>query len=254
MDKETDEALNDTNSLLNLIRGKKKTEDSSDTQDQVPPRVSPLSDEGATGAGNFSELLKKLGMAKKEVQQVPGEPKIPSVQNPPEEQFSFLDDLLEDIPQTPTDVTPPDMDQEIQGNAKNDNRASTEKWSPVTSVNPVDTIPTPEPVLSQFASPPTPEPGRDKGSETDAFKADREVPREIAPDNSATEVPPAVEKEPVIEIIEEDPKAYLRKSYAKNVTPAAPTVAETEAGHDEKIISVDQVTDFSGLILPKGAT
>ncbi|MDO8871382.1 MAG: type II/IV secretion system ATPase subunit [Methanoregula sp.] len=35
---------------------------------------------------------------------------------------------------------------------------------------------------------------------------------------------------------------------------AVPTVAATETEYDEKIISVDQITDLSGLILPKGTT
>ncbi|MFH0968084.1 MAG: type II/IV secretion system ATPase subunit [Methanobacteriota archaeon] len=142
----------------------------------------------------------------------------------------------------------------MQDNPNNDLRVSPDELYPVDSLNPDDIIPSVEPGLSQSASIRKLEPEMDEESETDVVEVDSEVHREIAPDNDPTTVPPLVEEESVIEIIEEDPKAFLRKSHAKKVTPAAPTVAETEAGYDEKIISVDQITDFSGLILPKGAT
>ena len=61
----------------------------------------------------------------------------------------------------------------------------------------------------------------------------------------------------IVEIIDEDPKAALRKSLfakkAKLPVKEEPPAAK-ETAPDEKIITVDQISDLSGLILPKGAT
>ena len=74
--------------------------------------------------------------------------------------------------------------------------------------------------------------------------------------NPARQAPP--HKEQIVEIIDEDPKAALRKAKAGKEGPAGSSepahrpVSVTDG--DEKIISVDQISDLSGLILPKGAT
>ncbi|MCK9579682.1 MAG: type II/IV secretion system ATPase subunit [Methanoregula sp.] len=65
------------------------------------------------------------------------------------------------------------------------------------------------------------------------------------------------EKEPIIEIIDEDPKAGLWKAKpGKMPQPAAeePVTNGKETEDDVKIVTVDQINDLSGLILPKGAT
>ena len=87
------------------------------------------------------------------------------------------------------------------------------------------------------------------------------VPQKPAPARAAPRpVPQPAAEEEVIEIIDEDPKAALRKAKpakaAKQVKPAPEPEGESPivADGDEKIISVDQITDLSGLILPKGAT
>jgi flagellar protein FlaI len=64
-----------------------------------------------------------------------------------------------------------------------------------------------------------------------------------------------VPEEEVIEIFDEDPKAALRKAKPAK-TAATPTTDEVPVATDyeAKIISADEITDLSGLILPKGAT
>src|SRR5208337_972791 len=83
------------------------------------------------------------------------------------------------------------------------------------------------------------------------------APPEPAPVSPARPAPAPTQPagEPVVEIIDEDPKAALRKlRFAKNAAAEdmLPVARETEI--DEKIITVDQISDISGLILPKGAT
>jgi flagellar protein FlaI len=71
------------------------------------------------------------------------------------------------------------------------------------------------------------------------------------------EPPVLPEPEPVIEIIDEDPKVSKKKKKiqvkAKDQPVSEPPALHAE-DHDEKIIAVDQISDISGLILPKGAT
>ncbi len=84
----------------------------------------------------------------------------------------------------------------------------------------------------------------------------------ISPPTEENAVPPVVEPqpEPVVEIIEEDPRDHKTSSFfrKKKVTPEAfskDSAGDTGAGeNDDRIISVDQISDLSGLILPKGAT
>lgn len=71
----------------------------------------------------------------------------------------------------------------------------------------------------------------------------------------APDLPPAAE--PAVEIIDEDPRGFLGKKRPKPAVAADPARQHPkEPGTDaeEKIISVDQITDLSGLILPKSAT
>jgi flagellar protein FlaI len=55
-----------------------------------------------------------------------------------------------------------------------------------------------------------------------------------------------------IQIIDEDPKAALRPKSIKT-TPTPPEI-EPVTDADKKIVNVDQISDFSGLILPKGVS
>ena len=58
----------------------------------------------------------------------------------------------------------------------------------------------------------------------------------------------------VIEIIDEDPKAALRPKSIKMATSPTPAAGEQVTDADKKIINVDQISDISGLILPKGVS
>ena len=60
------------------------------------------------------------------------------------------------------------------------------------------------------------------------------------------------QKEPEIQIIDEDPKAAMRPKLIK--TAVAPPEIEPVTDADKKIVNVDQISDFSGLILPKGVS
>ncbi len=73
---------------------------------------------------------------------------------------------------------------------------------------------------------------------------------------------PAIEHPPVppVEIIEEDPREnktslFFKKKKAAKITGEGESTARTERTEaDERIISADQLSEYSGLILPKGAT
>jgi len=196
LNKDTDETLEDNNSLLKMIGGIKKKEEHTKepariTDTEPAPPTAPAG-KGAAEPGDFSELLKKLGMGKNTPTSAPQQPPEAAAPKQPDEVPVFdFNDLLEDIPQ-PGETSPP---------------------------------PTPEPEPASSHSP------------------------AIEPVS-----PAEPEKEPAVEIINEDPKAALRKNPARKVTPSPRPSASNETEYEEKIISVDQITDFSGLILPKGAT
>jgi flagellar protein FlaI len=66
--------------------------------------------------------------------------------------------------------------------------------------------------------------------------------------------PVKTQKEPGIEIIDEDPKAALRPKSVKTATPAAPVESEKVTDAEKGIVNVDQISEISGLILPKGVS
>jgi flagellar protein FlaI len=63
---------------------------------------------------------------------------------------------------------------------------------------------------------------------------------------------PKNQKENEIEIIDEDPKEVMRPKSIKSSSIASEIEPVTDA--DKKIVNVDQISDFSGLILPKGVS
>jgi archaeal flagellar protein FlaI len=75
------------------------------------------------------------------------------------------------------------------------------------------------------------------------------------PEPQGAQSPPAIsrksESDLPIEIINEDPRDAFRRVTSGKKEPKS-EVAPSET--DEKIITVDQISDFTGLILPKGAT
>mgnify|MGYP001155556424 CR=1 FL=1 len=217
MTKEDDDTLEDVNSLMKMIGGKKK-----DAPPQPPAAGAP-----APEAGDFSALMKKLGMATK-LEPAPAAAPAPErartpmpTQDPRDSLFSDADDQSEPAP---VPQEPPLNSKDTRGR---DMRETLGKMlargtAPAAEAGPVPSAQSPDPVPA------------------------RTDPRPSSP--------PSVEEE-VVEIIDEDPKAALRKGKpSKKVVYDTQAEIPTVADGDEKIISVDQITDLSGLILPKGAT
>ncbi len=263
LNKDTDEALEDTNALLTMIGGIKKKEETDKPKDppHIPasPPASPPAEKNTADAGNFSELLRKLGMAKNETSpeevlpsEIPESSSQPDTGVSEDSSFSAFDDLLEDIPEAQNTTASPVPDVPMPDNDGKDFRASLGKL--------LNTVATP-PAADRRVSPPDSssppvfsEMAGDRSIPLDAEENDPVAAlRKSLPDRSEPGSFSALE-EPIIEIFEEDPKAALRKNPAKKVLPSSPVSAEKVTDHEEKIISVDQITDFSGLILPKGAT
>ena len=117
MSKDDDDSLDDVNSLMKRIGGKKKAaapEKPEETPAAPPsalPPEQPVPAGSPSGGGDFSALMKKLGMANRPdmkpaarpVQATPPPlPPEPAVPEPERAEFSSLDDLLEDeIPPSP---------------------------------------------------------------------------------------------------------------------------------------------------------
>ena len=79
--------------------------------------------------------------------------------------------------------------------------------------------------------------------------------------NSGTSQPPVsphgnkkIKEDTVIEIIDEDPKAAVRAKSIKKVMSSPEAAVEQVTDADQKIVNVDQISDISGLILPKGVS
>jgi flagellar protein FlaI len=62
------------------------------------------------------------------------------------------------------------------------------------------------------------------------------------------------EKMQEIEIINEDPKAAVRPKLVKTATQSSSVQTETVTDADKGIVNVDQISEISGLILPKGVS
>jgi flagellar protein FlaI len=61
-------------------------------------------------------------------------------------------------------------------------------------------------------------------------------------------------KKQEIEIINEDPKAAVRPKLVKTATPSTSAESEVVTDADKGIVNVDQISEISGLILPKGVS
>ena len=72
--------------------------------------------------------------------------------------------------------------------------------------------------------------------------------------NQAQEPTQQKAKKQEIEIINEDPKAAVRPKSIKKTTPAAGVESEVVTDADKGIVNVDQISEISGLILPKGVS
>jgi archaeal flagellar protein FlaI len=285
-----DDTLNDVNSLMKILGGKKK-----DTPGKPAAAPGQAPGPAPADAGDFSALMKKLGMADKQgaAPAAPPAPKQPRPSfTPPDDDgdmFSDAEELMENSSQSPAVPAPgpapaPDVGgKDIRGSLGKLFAKGSAAPSPV-SRQPLTPPPVrqPEPVSTpaeEFVdddlleeapkTPSAPEHAADAGGKdmreslgkllsrgsADAAKPAPAPasPRQYQPRPQARE--PEAKNEPIVEIIDEDPREALRKR--KSIKKAAVSPPETpprEVEADEKIISVDQISDISGLILPKGAT
>lgn len=197
MGNEEEDSFDDVNSLTEIIGGKKKAVPSGGQKNSPDSPAAPVLPEppakSPSGGGDFSQLMKKLGMANRR------------------------DAASASAPDSPT--TPP---------------------------APADPVPAPRHAPRHA---PEPEPANSAISSLDDLLED-ESPGSVTP-------PAEEEPKPAIEIIEEDTRPSIRKGLPgkkAKILPEQKTPTAPGTDEDEKIITVDQISDISGLILPKGAT
>ncbi|NMB77942.1 MAG: Flp pilus assembly complex ATPase component TadA [Methanomicrobiales archaeon] len=197
--------------------------------------------------------MKKLGMPNKsEPAPVPAPVRKPQPVVEPEPAVGDLDDLLEDAPApapAPEPVEPAGGQKaDVGGKDVRETLGkllSTMGKTPAAPKPPADEPAPASPVVA--ASAPAYE---------EASPVSRPPVNELPPEPEPAARPPPA-KEEIVEIIDDDPRAALRKGkITKKVQLAAeePVTTGRETEADEKIITVDQISDLSGLILPKGAT
>ena len=222
MGNDDDDSFGDVDGLLEQIGGKKKP-NQPDAKKEVPsvpvtpaPPAPASVPKSPSARGDFSLLMKKLGIASKDGAPVVSKPDPSSISSPEKASLPEpaappilnLDDLLEDEP------------------------------------------PAPAPVRNVSSTPVESAPSQPPAARKDVLSED--------PSPSSQETPsPAAEKEILPEIRDDDPRIVTKKEQlarkAKAVQEDEP-LSESEDVTDEKIISVDQISDITGLILPKGAT
>lgn len=212
-----DEAHDDISTLLKKIRGAQTPEDESAVPTASSPEKKPEPEKTEPGGtGDFSALIQKLGINKTGTAQGEDVPEpIDTPDSTPSGDEEDFDDLLEDMP-------PAEPASQTPGLNESDVREVMGKF------------------LAQSGTAPA------------------------ASSTSSTEeksVPPAAEPphEPVVEIIEEDPRdrqtsSFFRKQKATREVPSKKSADTAESDTDDRIISADQLSEYSGLILPKGAT
>ncbi|MGB7993688.1 MAG: type II/IV secretion system ATPase subunit [Methanoregula sp.] len=166
-------------------------------------------------SGDFSAVIRKLGMDSKATTGAEPETVTPQEKTHiPEEGQDDLDDLLEDVSTAKQIREPPDV-------SNDDVRAGQSKVME-------------QPAIPSVAIPP---------------------PEKKSPHKVTESLP-----EPIVEIIEEDPresktsKFFKKKKAVKSEGEEGNAADVIVSDADERIISADQISEYSGLILPKGAT
>ena len=211
----------DVNSLMKMIGGIRKMED--ERKKESPKDAPPPPGKDSSDDGDFSALIRKLGTAKKD-----GTIKIPEKSAPPPQK---------------TQLAPIPADEFLFSDAESTDMV---EQPPVREEAPKPVI---EPTAKAESI------GKDVRGSLGKLLANistSKTPQSAAP--APVNVPEEPETEPVIEIIDEDPKAALRRANAFNKPTGPEPLPVTKTEADEKIITVDQIADYSGLILPKGAT
>ncbi len=214
-----DEALDNVDFLISKIKGNKKKEEAPKEElkpkDTVPlPQTPPAGDRSAPRIGDFDALRKKMEAAKTEKP-------APIVSEP----------------SIPADKG----SQELQNDDLDfSDTEDIRKKSPLS-------VQTPQKAAAQ----------------SDDLMDGRDVRQSLGKllsgsgQNKPSVSPPGndtAKEQDVIEIIDEDPKAAVRSKAIKKVTTEPLDVGEPVTDADKKIINVDQVSDISGLILPKGVS
>jgi len=210
-----------------MIGGIKKKDDISLPEDPNPTSIPTPAEKDATEAGDFSALLKKEGLVKKEA---------PAEIPPPQEQsastiqsalhqsaetsFFKIEDLFEEIQQPLQHASP----QRLQNSDMDEDEILAYVGK----------------LLNNSAA------NRMVTNHAHDLESSRSLPRGVPE--------PDGDRKPAVEITDDDQKATLRKKPVKKGTAAVPTETAKATEYDEMIISVDQITDLSGLILPKGTT
>ena len=212
----------DISTLLKKIRGAHTPEEKPATPAETAPEKSDGQETAGTqNTGDFSALIQKLGIstAGTAPEPVPEKNETPDrgVPSEPGTGNTEDEDLFEDLPA-------PEPVPQNPGLNGNDVRE----------------------VLGRFLA-----------------QSGANVPPQAKPDQNEEEVPeapssPAPKPKPAVEIIDEDPREHQtsslfrkRKAARSSGTSDSP---KDERDTDDRIISVDQISEISGLILPKGAT
>ena len=237
---EDDDTFEDVNSLMKKIGGKKKD---APPRPPVAEKAPPAAETPGSGSGDFSELMKKLGMTSKPAP-APAPVQPAAVEPAPVQPAPVRPAAERARPQ----ITPSDPMDSLFSDSDDKNRQA-----PAPSMAPAETAQrTPEisggdmrETLGKMLA---------RGSGEAATAQPAPSPQKPAP-APARAPPKAAPAEEVVEIIDEDPKAALRKPKSlKKVVYEPAEERPAVADGDEKIVSVDQISDISGLILPKGAT
>ncbi len=264
MNKDDDDTLEDVNSLMKLIGGKKKGALPRLASEE---KTSPVAGALAPDTGYFSAVMKKLGMENKP------EPRVVSIQ-PDTVPAAIGAEKSSPSANAPPVSEPGDFSALMKklGMANNSDPEPEAGQPPAERVRPSITTPVHQESLfsdsdetvgqapARVADPNGKNMRENLGKllarehDPAAEQEPAAVPQKPAPD-PARASPRSVPEEEHIEIIDEDPRAGLRKRKpAKPLVKGTTEEASALTDGDEKIISVDQITDLSGLILPKGAT
>ena len=222
MTSQDEEKQTDISALLKKIRGACTSEEKPTAPaTPTPEETAGQEEEDSPKTGDFSELIKKLGLGSPaavpeslpEKQDAPGENVRPDSENG----LSDDDALFEELPaEAPKEEI---RDQELSGSDVRE-------------------------VLGKFLA--------QSGTASQPVSPLKEEEKPPVP-------PPApLPQEPAVEIIDQDPREHETSSFfkkrksARNAEIAKASKAEQET--DDKVISVNQISELSGLILPKGAT
>jgi flagellar protein FlaI len=215
LNKDDEDALDNVDSLISKIKGNTKKDDAQKPKDTADlPQIPSTGDRSTSHIGDFDALRKKMEASNQE------EPALPVRQptQPVRTRASIFDQ--DDLEFSDADDLQEKTGQSIQPPKK-------------SPVEPDDVIGRPD-VRESLG---------------------------ILLANSGTSQPPGsppgnkkTKEDEVIEIIDEDPKAAVRAKSIKKVTSPPQATVEQVTDADQKIINVDQISDLSGLILPKGVS